>query len=229
LTASLLLGATMLADKRPAAAGLCAALLTMKPQLGLLLPFAYIAGGHWRAFGVAAAGSIVLAGASLAVFGTGPWLAFFESILGAGANVESGRMPLFKMPTAYAAFSLAGFPPVFALALHAVGAAAAVWTTVTIWRRSDNAALKAAVVACGAFLLAPYAYYYELVIMAVPLALLAMQSAREGWRPYEQLILAPLFLIPLVLPGDPIKAGFNLSFVVTVLAFVFVLRRFKAA
>lgn len=225
LTASALLGATMLADKRPVAAGLCAALLTMKPQLGLLLPFAYIAGGHWRAFGVAAAGTIMLAGASLAVFGTTPWLAFFDSILGAGANVESGRMPLFKMPTTYAAFSLAGFPSPAALALHAAGALAAVWATVTIWRRSDNDALKSAVVCCGAFLAAPYAYYYELVIMAVPLALLALQSAREGWRPFDHLILAALFLIPLILPGEPAKTGFNLAFAVTVLAFVFVLRR----
>ncbi|MEO1136974.1 MAG: glycosyltransferase family 87 protein [Pseudomonadota bacterium] len=227
LTATLLLGATLLADKRPVLAGLCAALMTIKPQLGLLLPIAYLAGGHWRAFGVAAAGAIALAGASIAAFGFAPWAAFFESLIGVSGNVSSGAMPLYKMPTFYAAFFMAGFPPAIAIALHAVGAAAAMWATALIWRRSDNPALKAAIVCCGAFLVAPYAYYYELVIMAAPIALLALQSAKDGWRPFDHLVLAALFIAPLFMPGDSGREGFNIAFPVTVLAVVFILRFYR--
>lgn len=227
LTATLLLSATMLVDKRPALAGLCAAMLTIKPQLGLLLPIAYIAGGHWRAFGTAAVGSIGLAGASVAVFGFAPWAAFFESLVGVSGHVSTGAMPIYKMPTFYAAFFMAGFPPVIALAFHLIGAGAAAWATAVIWRRSDNAALKAGIVCCGAFLVAPYAYYYELVIMAVPITLLAMQSVKNGWRPFDHLILTGLFLGPMLMPGDASRAGFNITFTATVLAAVFILRFYR--
>lgn len=225
LTASLLLGATLLPDKRPLLAGACAALLTMKPQLGLLLPLAYIAGGHWRAFGYAATGSVLFAGASVLFFGFAPWAAFFESLLGVGAHIGTGVMPLHKMPTVFAAFAMAGTPAPVALVFHLLGAAAAAWATFVVWRCSDSAALKAAVVCAGAFLVAPYAYYYELVIIAAPLALLAVESARDGWRRHDHLMLAALFLIPMLLPGAAAQQGFNLSFVVTALAFVFVVRR----
>ena len=228
LTASLLLGATLLPDKRPLMAGACAALLTVKPQLGLLIPIAYMAGGHWRAFGAAATGSLLLAGLSITVFGFAPWTAFFGSVFHAGAAVSTGAMPLFKMPTIFAAFSLAGFPAPAALAFHALGAIAAIWSTWTIWRRSDNAALKAAMVCCGAFFISPYAYYYELVIIAVPIALLAIEDAKNRhWRPYDPLLLAGLFLTPMLLPGEPAKTGFNIAFAVAAMAFVFVLRRMR--
>jgi hypothetical protein len=229
LTTSLLLGATLLPDKRPLLAGLCAALLTVKPQLGLLLPIAYMAGGHWRAFGYAAAGSALLAGASVAAFGFHPWAAFFDSVLGVGAHVGAGVMPLHKMPTVFAAFAMAGTPAPAALVFHLLGAAAAAWATWAVWRRSGSSALKAAVVCAGAFLVAPYGYYYELVIIAAPLTLLAMEAARDGWRRHDHLMLAGLFLIPMLLPWPAAQQGFNIAFVVTALAFVFVLRRMKNA
>ncbi len=227
LTATLLLGAVLAPDKRPLLAGACAAALTVKPQLGLLIPIAYAAGGHWRAFGYAAAGAVLFAGASVAIFGVEAWTAFFGSVLNAGGNVASGIMPLYKMPTVFAALSLAGLPASLALAFHLLGAGAAVWATWMIWRRSDNRALKASVVCAGAFLVAPYAYYYELVIMAAPIALLAMNAAETGWRRYDHIILAELFFLPMLLPGEATRSGFNLAFVVTVLAFVFVLRRMQ--
>lgn len=225
LTASLLLGATMLVDKRPMMAGLCAALLTMKPQLGLLLPIAYLAGGHWRAFITASAGAVALAGASVAVFGLAPWDAFIDSLRTVDENIRDGLMPLYKMPTLYATALMAGAPVVLAQVLHGIGAIAAVAATALIWRRSDDAALKAAIVTCGAFLVAPYAYYYELTIMVIPLALLALKAADEGWRPFDHLMLLGIFLIPLILPGDPQRTGFNLSVLVTLLAVAFVARR----
>jgi len=228
LTASLLLGATLLPDKRPLLAGACAALLTVKPQLGLLIPVAYMAGGHWRAFGAAAAGALALAGVSILVFGIAPWAAFLDSLIGAGGRVGDGVMPLYKMPTVFAAFSMAGLPASVALAFHFAGAAAAVWATWFVWRKSDSPALKAAIVCSGAFLVAPYAYYYELVIVAAPVALLAMASAREGWRKHDHLMLAGLFLAPMLLPGEPTGQGFNLAFAAMILSIVFVLRRLKS-
>ncbi len=229
LTASLLAGAALLPDRRPVLAGLCAALLTMKPQIGLLIPIAYIAGGHWRAFMSAALGALALAGASIAVFGLAPWTAFAESITGASSAMGAGVMPLYKMPTIFAAFTLAGAPKEIAFLLHAAGAAAAVWATAAVWRRKESAALRAGILCAGAYFVSPYLFYYELVILAIPLTLLALEAREKGWRPHDQLLLIILFMTPMFLPGDPRQAGFNSGFAVTVLAFVFVLRRLRSA
>ncbi|WDI32849.1 glycosyltransferase family 87 protein [Hyphococcus flavus] len=230
LTAGLLIGATLFVDKRPVLAGICAALLTMKPQLGLLLPVAYIAGGHWRAFITAGAGAMLLAGASVAAFGFETWDAFIDSLRTVDKHIRDGLMPLYKMPTIYATVLMAGAPLLVAQILHGIGALCAGAATFIIWWRSNDKALKSAVVCCGAFMVAPYAYYYELTIMVAPFALLALQSARSNdWRPFDQLMLLALFLIPLILPGEPQRTGFNLSVVMTLLAFGFVLRRMTPA
>ncbi len=227
IAASLLIGAGLFPDKRPMIAGLCAALLTMKPQLGVLLPIAYLAGGHWRAFGWAAAGTIVLCLGSLAAFGLDPWIAFLTSLTRTSVALNDGVMPLFKMPTIFAAFTLAGAPKIISLATHGVGVLAALWATTVIWKRYDNKALRLGVICAGAYFISPYLFYYELVILAAPVALLALQARDEGWRPHDQLILGALFLMPLFVPGDPRQAGFNLGFAVTTLAFIFVLRRMR--
>lgn len=225
--ASLLLGAGLYPDKRPMIAGFCAALLTMKPQLGVLLPIAFIAGGYWRAFGWAAAGSLALAFVSLAAFGFDPWIAFVESVVSASAALNEGVMPLFKMPTIYAAFTLAGTPKIIALAVHGLGVIAAISATIVIWRRYDNKALRLGVICAGAYFISPYLFYYELVILAAPVALLALQARDAGWRPHDQLLLATLFLTPLFVPGDPRQTGYNLGFAAPALAFIFILRQMR--
>ncbi|WP_425410567.1 glycosyltransferase family 87 protein [Hyphococcus sp.] len=229
LTASLFLGATLQVHKRPMLAGLCAAFLTMKPQLGLLLPVAYAAGGHWRAFIAAGAGAAVLHGASLAVFGLDAWEAFFDSLRAMDEYIRDGLTPLYKMPTIYAAALMAGAPPLAAASLQGISALSAAAATALVWRRSEDAALKAAVVCCGAFLAAPYAYYYDFAIMLAPLTLLALNQARKGWRPYDQLMLVALFLAPLALPGAARQTGLNVAVFIPLLAFAFVLRRAPAS
>ena len=79
LTAALLGGGLALIEKRPALAGMLIGLLTYKPQFGLLIPVALIAGGHWRVIGWAALSAICLALASALVLGIQPWQAFLQS------------------------------------------------------------------------------------------------------------------------------------------------------
>jgi arabinofuranan 3-O-arabinosyltransferase len=57
-TAAFLGGGLALLERRPVVAGVLLGLLIQKPQLGLLLPVALLAGGHVRAFAVAAAKTI---------------------------------------------------------------------------------------------------------------------------------------------------------------------------
>ena len=227
--ASLLLGATLYADKRPIVAGLCAAILTMKPQLGVLLPFAFLAAGCWRAFFVAAAGTIALVLASVAAFGIESWVVFIDGITTASENVSSGVMPLFKMPTVFAAFSLAGAPKFLVIAMQIIGAAVALGMTIYVWRRHKNNALRAGIVCVGAYFVSPYLFYYELVIISAPIALLALEAQKNGWRPFDHLFLMALFLMPLFAVGEPRKAGLNIGFVVTTMAFIYIVRQMRPA
>lgn len=64
-------------DERPILAGILIGLLTLKPHLGLLLPFALAASGRWRVFTAAALTALLLAGTSAVLFGTEAWLRFF--------------------------------------------------------------------------------------------------------------------------------------------------------
>ena len=55
LTAALLGGALHLLDRRPSLAGVLIGLLAYKPQFGVLIPVALLAGGRWNTIGAAAA------------------------------------------------------------------------------------------------------------------------------------------------------------------------------
>lgn len=73
LTAGALLAIFALLDKRPVMAGILIGLLTVKPQLGVLFPFALIASGRFRVFLWAAATTLVLIAMSVALGGQESW------------------------------------------------------------------------------------------------------------------------------------------------------------
>ncbi len=226
LTAALLLLAASDPKRRPIIAGVAAGLLTVKPHLGLLIPIAYLAAGCWRAIAVAALTAAGLAALSLIAYGAEPWLAFFASITEVNDRVSTGLMPLAKMATPYSAALYAGLPEWPARAFHlicGIGAAAAVWR---VWRRVDDAGLRAAALIAGVFLIAPYGFYYELIILGLPVAVVVMRALETGWLKYEQWMLAGLWLLSLSTPmfADT-RAGISTGFVIVLLVFVLTMRR----
>lgn len=225
LTAALIAIAALYADKRPVIAGLAAALLTVKPQLGLLLPVAYLAGGCWRAFIVAALGAAGLALTSAFVFGTETWLAFLGAVPAVSDRLASGAMPLFKMTTPFAAARYAGLPVWAAMVFYAGFAVAAGGAVALVWRRLREAELRAAMLVAGVFLVAPYGFYYEMIVLALPIAILAKRGLARGWLPFEQAALTLAIALPLFLPGDAHRAGVSLGLPVILLVAANVVRR----
>ncbi len=226
LTAALLLLAASDPKRRPIVAGVAAGLLTMKPHLGLLLPIAYLAAGCWRATGVAALTALALAALSLAAYGTEPWLAFFSAVSGVAGRVEVGLMPLSKMATPYSAALYAGLSEWPARLVHvvfALGAAAAVWRA---WRVTDDSALRAAVLVAGVFLVAPYGFYYELIILGFPVAIVVMRALETGWLRYERWMLAGVWALSVSTPMfAETRQGISTGFLIVLLVFALVMRR----
>ncbi len=121
-------GLAMLAEKRQVLAGVFIGLMTFKPQLGVLIPFALIAGGYGRAFLSAAVTTVTLAIFSWLVFGTGTWAAFLDQTAFAQKTLNHGLVDLHKMISVYAAARQVGAPVELAYGLQILMALAALGT-----------------------------------------------------------------------------------------------------
>jgi hypothetical protein len=81
LTTAALLSIFAWLDRRPVIAGILIGLLTVKPQLGVLFPFALLASGRWRVFVCAAATALLLIAASVALGGLDGWHDYIDKAL----------------------------------------------------------------------------------------------------------------------------------------------------
>lgn len=201
LTAGLLGLGLALIDRRPIVAGVLIGLLSVKPHFGVLLPLALMAGGHWRTFAAAAVTVLGVAALSLMVFGADPWTAFLlNGISGGGQAMEGGVAPWTLMPTTFAAVRVAGGGIPLAYTLHAAVALAAAAAVVWAWRQAGPSALKSSVLCLGVLLTTPFAYTYDLMILALPLAWLALDM-KSGWRRWEAAAMAAAAVLPFAATG----------------------------
>lgn len=215
LTAALLGAGIALIDRRPALAGILFGLLTYKPQFGLLIPVALIAGGRWRVVVWAALSCLALAAASVGAFGPGAWTAFFDSINRINeAILTSGSTDFRKLQSLYGYLRAQGFDAATAWTAHAALIAVLAIGVAWIWRSDRSFDLKAAALAVATILASPYAFIYDFVTLAIPLAFLGRAgfSNREaavvfaavlcvGWGPSDHLatgLVAGLLVLGLV-------------------------------
>lgn len=151
-------------------AGLAFALLSLKPQFGVLVPFALVAGRHWPVFLWTAIGFLVVHGLPTLVVGLESWGAFFARLAEHLQRLAADEARWDLMVTPYALSRLVGLGHSAALwfqyALTAVLAAA----TMRLWRPGRDFDLAAGALCLGALLATPYAYYYELTL-CIPAAL----------------------------------------------------------
>ncbi|WP_245982590.1 glycosyltransferase family 87 protein [Trinickia fusca] len=184
---------------RPVWAGLCIAFLTVKPQMGIAFPFVLMAVGAWRVFTVAALGSGAFALVSVLVGGG------IRSIQGFLVNTRFAREHILEhsvrfhlaSPTAFAALRLANVPLTFAYLGQGFVAVVAIVAACLVWRRSQEASLRAAALVTATLLANPYLWHYELAWLGVALACMAAIGLSQGWRRGEQLLLAMAWLLPL--------------------------------
>jgi len=207
-----------LLPKRPLAAGLLLGLLVVKPQLGLVLPFALVAGREWRAIAGAAASSIGLVLISIAIFGWASYRAWLGNAGLIASIASEGLAGWHRMASVYGALRLAGLGSGAAWAIHAVVALAAAAAACLVWHRKADPGARAGALAAATALASPYLFVYDTLILVVPFLWLIGQGRNwlllglvwailflaltqvAGWSGGPNLMpLAPIVLLGLIL------------------------------
>ena len=174
ITAALMIGGLVQLGRRPVLAGICFGLLTIKPQLGLLLPVMLVLTGQWRAILAAIATTAALVVATGLLFGFEIWPEYVRQVLPVQSAILMEGQGIFTMmmPTVFMNARIAHLPLDVAWALQIAVSLAAVAAVVwTYWRRRDPV-LSVALFVTATFLVTPYAFNYDMVVFGWPLALL---------------------------------------------------------
>ena len=193
---------------RPLLAGVLFGLLTMKPQLGLLIPVALIAGGHWRAFGAAAATAVALALASIAVFGVEPWLQFWPQMARTSAHVRDGQVIMELLVTPYGFVRSLGLGDAPSLGVQVIASLGVTATVFRLWRSEAPMALKAAGLASASVLVTPYVFVYDLTHLSIAIAFLVRHTGPAGLTRLEITVMIAAMAMILALAVLPLPLGF---------------------
>ena len=202
ITAALLLTVFACLDRRPLLAGLLIGLLSLKPQLALLLPLALAASGRWRAFAAAAATVLVIAALSSMLFGPESWMRFMALGLPVQNLVlqDTRGIAVPFYPTIFMNLHGAGLgfkAAMTAQLLFTLAAAAAVVWAFRRRRDADPSLLFALFTACTVMAL-PYLLVYDTLALTVA-ALLLLEKGRLDSR--GRLLARLIYWLPLLQIG----------------------------
>ncbi|MFA5040668.1 MAG: glycosyltransferase family 87 protein [Bdellovibrionales bacterium] len=186
-------------EKRPLLAGAAFGLLAYKPQFFIVIPLMLAIGGYGRAFFSTIATAALSATLSWAVFGTETWRAFFESTkLTQHIVLEQGSTGWEKIQSVFSMVRIWGGGVAAAYAFQIAVMIAALACAAWIWRHKASIETRASALCAAILLTTPYLLDYDLVILAVPIALLTRQGGETGYKRFEKPLLAALWILPLV-------------------------------
>ncbi|MEX3983352.1 glycosyltransferase family 87 protein [Paraburkholderia sp. EG287A] len=183
LTLALAAGALGILETAPILAGICAGMLVIKPQLGILFPLFFLCGRHYRACAATILTATVLSAASAALFGWSLWIKFFQAAAWfQDVALVQGEGHLWRaMPTVFAFLRAAGVGAGAAYSIHIAIALAAVLATSMAWARRMNRELLAAAAIVTTLMIQPYLVYYDLAWLLLPIVCIcAHANARHS-------------------------------------------------
>ena len=211
LSAALMLGGILSIDRRPILAGMLFGLLTFKPHLGVVVPFALLALGAWRVIATAAVTALVLVLLSIAVFGIEPWRQYIE-VTSAYQVILLERFRGFytyMMVSGVAGARTFGLTYPVALALQVALAVPVLCAALWAVRSNTDAYRRAFVLVSATPLVTPYTFNYDLTALAAVLVWTLCRTLRDepvrglllfmGWTaPVPGLILFLGWIIPIL-------------------------------
>lgn len=172
LWAACLIGGLRLSHTSPVLSGLLFALLSLKPQLGLLLPVVLLAAGSLRTFVWTSLFVAAVCAISVGLFGTDTWLAFLRAGSGAGVVLDAEALTRVgaMMGSTQAAMRLFGAEATAAIVMQGIVALGAMIAAVSIARSKAKPANQIMALAPLVLLASPYWMSYDLVIVCAAVA-----------------------------------------------------------
>lgn len=222
LTAALIGLVLLNLEERPVASGIFLALLSYKPQFGILFPLLLIAGGYWRALIAATIATLATVAVSCAVFGVESFRAFLHFLpITSNELLIHGANGFNNLETAYGLMRWLGFGNGAAWTVHAAVVAVAAAALIWLWRSDRAYSLKAAAAAIGTLVVTPHLYPYDLAVLSVVFAFLYRERAFDAVE-LAAIAVSYLFIGAFLFIPTPI------CLIATAIAVVLVVRRLLA-
>jgi hypothetical protein len=206
LTAALLVGAFAVVRKNALLAAVLLALLTFKPQLGLLVPLVLAINRQWSVILVTAIFSLGLVVLSGLLLGFVHWQAFFDVTVPFQRAVMtewSGGM-LLMMPTLLSSLRIAGIDAQIASHWQTAFSLTVLPLAVLALWRARGEAPRLLALCLGTITVLPYAFNYDMGALssAAAIALASDRQTRGAGTPMlTVLVLSPLLVILAAISG----------------------------
>jgi len=198
LSATLVGGGLLLLTTNPLVGGMLLGLVSYKPHIAVLIPLALLAGRQWRALGGAILSGMCLIIVSAAFFGADLWRLFLQNSSVTLNSLHTETLWFSKMPSVYAASRMAGYGLPLAWLFHGLAMLVALTLVLWIWSRPTSPAIRATALVLAILVFSPHIWYYDLTLLALPLAWLWQEGRTRGWLPWEQVLLICSWMSPLV-------------------------------
>jgi alpha-1,2-mannosyltransferase len=226
LTTALIGGGLLALNRWPLLAGFLFGLMAYKPHLAILIPLALIVARQWRAFIATGVSATLFAVTSLAVFGPSTWHAFFANMaITKNIVLDQGGINFLMLQSIFGAARMWGGSINVAYMFQAVLAIFAAFAVVWVWQGNRPFALKAATLTTGCLMVSPYLLQYDLVLLALPTAWLAMEGFEKGFLPYEKVVLVASWILPRISVPITMTARIPIAPIVIIVLMTTILRR----
>jgi alpha-1,2-mannosyltransferase len=226
LTAALLGAALLTLQQRPIVSGILLGLLAYKPQFGLLIPFALLAGGQWRTIVAAAITVAALAGLTTLAFGGDVWWLFAASTeTSRKLLLEQGEVGFEKLQSVFAAIRMWGGDISVAYTIQAVASLIAITGVVWTWRASVDRDVKAALLIVATLFGSPHVLDYDLTILAPAMAFLVAAGRVNNFRDYDISVMAAAWIVPLIARAVAGATGLPIGLFAIVALYAVAMRR----
>ncbi|MBD9371452.1 DUF2029 domain-containing protein [Rhizobium sp. ARZ01] len=212
LTSALVLIGLASRYNRPILAGLCIGLLTVKPQLGLLLPLLLLYERRWLVIMVASLTALGLAMASVAAFGLSTWRGYIEHVAPYMTDVMRYGTGIFlhMMPSVYGSARSLELSSDVATAVHFPVALISLCLWFLSLKRLQSDWARAASTIFATFVISPYSLSYDLIALASVAALWPLPGANPPGKALRASLFAvaimPILMPVLGLSGWPIAS-----------------------
>lgn len=187
--AGLLAALAALRGGRWVLAGVLIGCLTLKPQLGVMIPFALLAVGAWRTIIAATVTALLLLALPTLVVGVPFWDLLADNVLRQGSQLQANLADIELLVGPVSLLQPFGIPPALARIVQvAIGFASAA-SVVVLWRAQNlSFDAKVAGLLTAILLSAPYLWYYEAALMPA-IGLFLVRAGILAPRPSHLLFL----------------------------------------